>query len=338
MIGRLAVVVNVGDMGSSDVWDLDCETVLDGLREALPDVIYDDGSVVERTASVAAAAGSCVVVVEYTHLDEGEFIGEGLPDIGHLFPISDEPEAAERFGSSIAGLPPAVIPSRVSGQAGGFGVGGDRRSLRLAAADVDLIRVVARANPPTAVVIQSGSATVISEWQAEVPAVVQAWYGGCAAGPALADVLLGEIDPSGRMPLSVPNDEGDLPPFDRDATTFRYDRWHGWWHLRRTGRTAAFPFGFGLSYTTFALSDVSADESLQGLRITGTVTNTGKRDGTDVVQAYAELPDPEAPDRFTGFIRVVVPARSRRVFERPGRLSSAHARRRGHNRVSDRFG
>ncbi len=129
-------------------------------------------------------------------------------------------------------------------------------SLRLPPADVELIRAVAAANPRTVVVIQAGSAVIASEWIDAVPAVVQAWYGGCQAGPGLADVLLGAVNPSARLPFSVPVDEADLPPFDRDATRFRYDRWHGWWHLARHGTTPAFPFGFGLSYTTFALTDV----------------------------------------------------------------------------------
>lgn len=226
VIGRLADAVNVGDMGSSDVWDLECVTVLDGLRNVLPEVDYDDGLDVERATSVASAAEACVVVVGYTHIDEGEFIGQGVADIGRLFPPEDEPEVAELFERSIAELPPAIPPSRVSGHAGGFGVGGDRRSLHLAAADVELIRAVAAANPRTVVVIQSGSATVISEWIEAVPAVVQAWYGGWAAGSALADVLLGSVNPSGRMPMSVPVDEGDLPPFEIDATAFRVLRLH----------------------------------------------------------------------------------------------------------------
>ena len=85
--------------------------------------------------------------------------------------------------------------------------------------------------------------------------MVQCWYGGGQAGPGLADVLFGAVNPSARLPFSVPVQEDDLPPFDRDATHVRYDRWHGWWHLERSGRTPAFPFGYGLSYTTFAWRD-----------------------------------------------------------------------------------
>ncbi len=170
------------------------------------------------------------------------------------------------------------------------------------------MRAVAAANPRTVVVIQAGSAVVTSEWSDGVPAVVQAWYGGSQAGPGLADVLLGEVNPSARLPFSVPVDEADLPAFDKDATVFRYDRWHGWWHLARSGTAAAYPFGFGLSYTTYALTHVDATIGDGVVTVRAVVHNTGTRDGADVVQVYADLPDPEAPPRLVGFARVEVPA------------------------------
>lgn len=124
---------------------------------------------------------------------------------------------------------------------------------------------------------------------------MQAWYGGCRAGSGLADVLFGTVNPSARLPFSVPVDEADLPPFDRDATSFRYDRWHGWWHLGRTDTAAAFPFGFGSSYTSSEVSKVRVDVTAGGIVARGEVTNNGDRAGAHVVQVYAVLPDPEAP-------------------------------------------
>ena len=163
--------------------------------------------------------------------------------------------------------------------------------------------------------IQAGSAVVATEWIHAVPAVVQAWYGGCQAGPGLADVLLGTVNPSARLPFTVPVDEGDLPPFDRDVTSFRYDRWHGWWHLVRTGTAPAFPFGFGLSYTTFEVGDVDVAAAEDVVRVRGILRNTGDRDGADVVQVYATLPDPDAPSRLVGFARLEVEAGDHVAFE-----------------------
>jgi beta-glucosidase len=317
VIGRLADTINLGDGGSSDVWDLDCHTVLDGLRTAVAGVSHDDGSDLERAASVAESADVAVVVVGYTYLDEGEYIVPTVPSLSALFPAADEPEVVARFEAELAALPRTKHPERLADRRNAFSLGGDRATLRLLDDDVALIRAVAAVNPRTIVAIQSGSAVVMSEWIDTVPAVVQAWYGGCQAGPGLADVLLGQVNPSGRLPFSVPREEADLPPFDRDATSFRYDRWHGWWHLRRTRRSPAFPFGFGLSYTKFVLgaAEVSIDGDSIGVR--GTIRNSGDRDGADVIQVYAALPDGDAPDRLVGFARVEVPAGASAPFTIP---------------------
>jgi beta-glucosidase len=309
VLGRLADTVNLGDAGSSDVWDLECRTVLDGLRDAVAEVVHDDGLDVERAAQVAAGADIAVVVAGYTYLDEGEYLGEMDASMYERFPPGDEPDVVDLFQSTLVDLPPTEKPPRlVDRPPTGFGLGGDKVSLRLPAADVELIRAVAAANPRTVVALQTGSAVVVSEWIDLVPAAVYAWYGGCEAGPGLADVLLGAENPSARLPFSVPVHEDDLPAFDRDATHFVYDRWHGWWHFARTGTAPQFPFGFGLAYTDFVLGDVDVSVGETGIEVRATVTNTGDRDGADVVQVSAALPDPGAPPRLAGFARVEVPA------------------------------
>ena len=310
VIGRLAGTVNIGDGGSSDVWDLDCRTVLDGLRDTIADVVHDDGSDPARAAATAAAADAALVVVGYTYLDEGEYIGETDASLMALFPPGDEPDVVDRFEAQLAQLPDTPKPDRLAVRPRMFSRGGDRNSLRLLPDDVALIRAVAAANPRTIVAIQAGSAVITTEWNDAVPAIVQAWYGGAEAGAGLADVLLGDVNPSARLPFTVPADEADLPAFDANATTFTYDRWHGWWRARRLGIPPAYPFGFGLSYTTFAIADATAAVSADGaaIRVTGHLANTGDRDGADVVQVYATLPDPEAPQRLIGFARVHVPA------------------------------
>jgi beta-glucosidase len=309
VLGRLADTVNLGDGGSSDVWDLECRTILDGLREAVAEVGHDDGSDVERAAAVAADADVAVVVVGYTYLDEGEYIGEMDASMYERFPPGDEPDVVDLFQASLADLPSTTKPPRlVERPPSGFGLGGDKASLRLPEADVALIRAVAAANPRTVVAIQTGSAVVVSDWIDAVPALVYAWYGGCEAGPGLADVLLGTENPSARLPFSVPVDESDLPAFDRDATTFVYDRWHGWWHLARNGAVPQFPFGFGLSYTVFELGEVDVAVADDVIEVRATLANTGRRDGADVVQVSAVLPDRDAPPRLVGFARVEVGA------------------------------
>ena len=315
VIGRLADTVNIGDGGSSDVWDLSCRTVLDGVRDAIADVTHDDGSDVERAATVASAADIAVVVVGYTYLDEGEYIGETDSSLMSMFPKGDEPDVIDRFQGSLHDLPPAVKPPRLGERPRMFSRGGDRTSLRLLPADVELIHRVAAANPRTVVVVQAGSAVITTEWADEVAAIAQAWYGGAEAGPGLADVLVGAVNPSARLPFTVPVDEADLPAFDIDATTFTYDRWHGWWRASRRNIAPAHSFGFGLSYTTFELGGASGAVDERGVVVRGIVRNTGDRDGTDVVQVYATLPDGDAPDRLIGFARVDVAAGTSATFE-----------------------
>ena len=94
---------------------------------------------------------------------------------------------------------------------------------------------------------------IIEAWRARVPAILMLWYPGMEGGHALADVLLGRVNPSGRLPCAFPARAEDLPFFDRDATAITYDRWHGYRKLEREGVAAAFPFGFGLSYTSLHL-------------------------------------------------------------------------------------
>jgi beta-glucosidase len=308
VLGRLADQVNLGDGGSSDVWDLECHTVLDGLRDRVASLVHDDGLDVERATQVAAEADVAVVVVGYTAADEGEYIGDTDPALVELFPGHDDAAEVARFEETLAQQPATIRPPHLADRPEGFSVGGDRTSLRLLDHDAALIHAVAAANPRTVVVIQSGSAVVMTGWIDEAAAVAQAWYGGARAGPGLADVLTGTVVPSGRLPFSIPADEADLPEFDRDATSFRYDRWHGWWRLRHRGLAPAFPFGFGLSYTTFELDRAEVRRDGADIVATGSLRNTGERDGADVVQVYAELPLDDRPDRLVGFTRVEVAA------------------------------
>jgi beta-glucosidase len=285
-------------------------TPADGIRSALPDatVIEDDGSDLQGAATLAATAEVAIVVVGYTRLDEGEFIGEfATAHLSHLFPGDDDPALVEAFNARIADErkiepPPHAAP----GAAGGFAVGGDRSSLHLHDEDVALIRAVSAANPRTVVALVAGSAVVVSEWDTDVPAVVQSWYSGMEGGHGLADVLLGTVDATGRLPFSVPRSASDLPAFERDAEQFTYDAWHGYWHLERHGIAPAYPFGFGLSYTTIALE--GADAALEDgvLHVRAALRNHGERSGSDVVQVYARRLGAGRPARLVGFARVEV--------------------------------
>ena len=149
---------------------------------------------------------------------------------------------------------------------------------------------------------------MISEWDSAVPAIVQSWYSGMEGGNGLADVLSGDADASGRLPFSVPRSESDLPNFESKADAFVYDAWHGYWHLKRQGAPPAYPFGFGLSYTAFALEQAEGELVGDEIRIAASVRNSGDRHGTDVVQVYGHRQDTSRPARLVAFDRLELEA------------------------------
>jgi beta-glucosidase len=282
LIGRLADMPNTGDHGSSDVRATHVVTALEGLRAALPgaqiDTVPDDDP--QAAASAAASADVAIVVAGYTAADEGEFADPSAmfaPELAGLFPPL--PEGAGDMAVSVAGSE-------------AFGLGGDRERLTLRAVDEEIIRAVAAANPRTVVAIVAAGAVLTESWRERVPAVLMAWYSGMEGGHALADVLLGTVDASGRLPFSIPTSEDHLPFFDRNATAITYDRFHGQRLLDKLGVDAAYPLGFGLSYTSFTLGQPTArrrDE--ETISVDVDVTNTGDRDGRHVVQVYGTVGD-----------------------------------------------
>lgn len=325
VLGRLAAVPNLGDGGSSDVWAPAAVTPLDGLQAAVgasTEVVHDDGSDLARAARVAGGADVVLVVAGYTKADEGEYIGaDGTAHLRSLMPGPDDPALADTFTATVEADANDFHPMLQAGggrdgrdaEPLGFADGGDRTSLRLLPDDESLIRAVAAANPRTVVAIVAGSAVVVEAWKDSVPAIVQSWYAGMEGGHALADVLLGRAEPTGRLPFTVPTDPDHLPPFDRDATAVTYDAWHGYWRLDRDGHTAAYPFGFGLSYSDLALT--GAEVAVEGGEIVvgATVSNRGRRPGVEVVQVYAGATG--APRRLTGFARVPIDAGAEQAVE-----------------------
>ena len=314
VVGRLAAVPNTGDGGSSNTQPAHVVTPLEGLRAALGEkaVAFDDGADPARAAKTAAAAAAAVVVVGYTHDDEGEYIP---PDMLSMFaPTFPPPTPAEAPVAKkiLAGGGP---------QEGAFSPGGDREKLALSKRDEALILAVAAAQPRTIVVLMVGSAVVTEAWRQKAGAIVVLWYPGMEGGHALADVLLGKVNPGGRLPCTFPRRAKDLPFFDRNATKITYDLWHGYRKLARDGAAAAFPFGFGLSYTTFKHANLRLTKTRLGasdtLEATVDVTNTGNVAGDEVAQLYVSAPGSRverAPRELKAFARVMLaPGETRRV-------------------------
>lgn len=224
--------------------------------------------------------------------------------------------------------------------------GSDLESLALPGPQDALIEAVAAANPHTIVVLESSGA-VLMPWAEHVEATLEAWYPGIQGAEAIAGLLFGDVNPSGRLPLSFPRSEADLPhpahvdpptsdidhpvpslpgfpPEVRGFMDVRYPFFdvvydegllvgYKWYDARN--KPVLFPFGFGLSYTKFSYTDISI-KSGNPLAVTFTVTNTGDRAGIETAQVYATLPNTtaEPPNRLVGWSRVALaPGEAKRV-------------------------
>ena len=297
VLGRLADRDNLGDHGSSRVYPPEVVSVLDGLRERLGRRVRHVGP---GDVGSAGAADVAVVVVGLGPRDEGEALA------------AMDADAVRVFGGVTRWRPVATALSTVIAAASRRAgvVGGDRRDLRLPAEDVALVRAVTAANPRTVVVVVGGGTIVVDPWDAAAGAVLLAWYPGMAGGRAVADVLLGDVEPGGRLPVAIPHRRADLPAVDWRARRVRYPRWWGQRALDRAGVAAAYPLGFGLGYTTFALADLTVGP-VTGERfpVGVAVTNTGVRAGRHVVQVYARPSGGEGAVRaLVGFASVEVGA------------------------------
>ena len=190
------------------------------------------------------------------------------------------------------------------------GQAGDRKQLTLRPGDEELIRTVGAVNRRTAVVLIGGSAIVTEAWREQVGAILMAWYPGMEGGHAVARVLFGDVNPGGRLPCTWPRGAEQLPPFDPAATTVRYGPLHGYRLMQASERSPAFPFGFGLSYTTFEHGRLVGRRTWEGaITVTVPVSNTGTRPGDEVVQLYLDEPlgsDPRPLRTLRAFRRLAV--------------------------------
>ncbi len=203
----------------------------------------------------------------------------------------------------------------------------DRTSLELPAGQDELVRAVAAVNPRTVVVVNAGS-PVLLPWRDEVAAVLLSWFGGQEYGHALADVLLGLVEPGGRLPTTWPVAQADVPVLSTTPVggTLAYDEgihvgYRAW---LRAGATPALPFGSGLGYTTWELGEPVAD----GHDVTLSVRNAGPRAGKHVVQVYLSRDDSavDRPVRWLAGHAVVRAAagEEQRVTVRLGPRAFAH--------------
>jgi len=211
----------------------------------------------------------------------------------------------------VGGIYPRLEGEEMKVSQQGFS-GGDRTTIALPTVQTNFLKALKGAGKPIIFIMMTGSAIAIP-WEAEhIPAIINAWYGGQSAGTAVADVLFGDYDPSGRLPLTFYKTDDDLPSFEdysMSNRTYRYFKGE-----------ALYPFGFGLSYTTFKYSDLHLSKSTinknESVKAEVSVSNTGKYKGDEVVQLYiAHEGISYAPlQALKGFKRIaLLPGQSQKV-------------------------
>jgi beta-glucosidase len=193
------------------------------------------------------------------------------------------------------------------------------RTFRLPPGQEELVNQIAAANKNVVVVITSGGAINMSDWISKVPAVIEAWYPGQQGGTALAQIVSGEVNPSGRLPVSFERLESDSPSFayyypepGSKKIVYKEGIFMGYRGFEKSGTRPLFPFGSGLSYTSFGYRDLKVTPGTSGnYTATFTVTNTGKRGGAEVAQLYVGARNPAVPrptKELKGFSKIELKA------------------------------
>ena len=285
---------------------------------------------------VATGCGSSAVLPPGGYAEVIKIGGPGVMGVGRnlfLMPSSPVVELKKLLPHAQVEFDPgqspaeAALMARRSDIAIVFGIkveseGFDSPDLSLPWGQDAVIEAVAAANPNTIVVLETGNA-ISMPWRDKVKAIVEAWYPGQAGGQAIAEVLAGTVNPSGRLPVTFPADLSQTPRPDLPglgsawgtATTINYDEGAevGYRWMARTGAKPLFAFGDGLSYTSFTHSDFRATGG-DTVTATVTVTNNGARSGADVPQLYLMQAAGDNRMRLLGFERVELsPGESRSV-------------------------
>ena len=272
VIGTLANVKNTGDHGSSWVRTKYIVSPIEGIRN------YFKGTGVQiltapafdliRIKQICKEADAVIIVAGNDYTDEGEFISTIPQKIRDIF----KPEKNIAFKLGI------------------LGHAGDRTTLNLKPADLQVIKTAAAVTDKIVVSLVAGGPIMVEDWYNNVPAILQTFYNGMEGGNAFAGLLFGDVNPSGKLPFTVPVNQSDLPPFNSFDTTANYGYYHGYTLFDKKNLPVRFPFGYGLSYTQFSFSNLkianAAIKPGELLTVTVDVENTGNCAGAEVPQLY----------------------------------------------------
>ncbi len=271
LVGRFADEEVIGDHGSSMVHPPYIVTPAEGISKAFRKVYIAPNDEIDACTKAAEEADVIVCVLGNDYRDEGEFV------------TNSDPKGV---------------------------TGGDRKSLRLHDDEVALIHAMKQTGKPVVVIFYSGSAVITEEWAEDADAILYAGYPGMEGGHVLADVLTGKVNPSGKLPFTVARKEEDYPDFpysDAKDQSVDYGYYHGYALFEKEGLEPEYPFGFGLSYTTFAYADAEAHREADKIRVSCKVKNTGDRYGEEAVLVFVGSNIPGKPHKLLkGFTRVAM--------------------------------
>lgn len=280
VIGSLADVKETGDHGSSRVYPSYIISPLEGIKNYFAgtsaQILTAPANDTDAIKAICKNADAVIIIAGTTFLDEGEYIGNGhIRDRNH----PDKQNFITRTDI--------------------LAIGGDREYLHLHHSDIEVIHTASTVNQKIVVSLVAGSAVTVEEWQQEVPAIIETFYNGMEGGHALARILFGEVNPSGKLPFTVPKAESDLPPFNSYDTAVTYGYYHGYTLFDKEKKEPRYPFGFGLSYSSFRISDLQTCNVLKNSPFTTGDTvcfsvklkNTGPKVGAEVVQLYVGFTD-----------------------------------------------
>jgi beta-glucosidase len=312
--GELGNRANTGDAGSSKIDAIYVVTPLEGLRNyfgADAEIVFCDESELDKAANEATRADCVIIAVGNDMHDEGEFISS--PAEGESeFSFGD---AVGKGYENMGKLPTGFEMSSFEADDGGS-LGGDRENLSLKPAQIALIKRIGSINPNTVVVLIGGGMIMTKEWEDTVPAIVYGWYSGMEGGNALPRILFGDVNPSGKLPFTIPQDQSHLPYFSNTDAEITYDLYHGYSYLDKNGHTPAYPFGFGLSYTTWEYGEPQLDKQDDHVIVTVDLKNAGNVAGAEVVQVYVGIKQ-SAVDRQKKLLKGF-----ERVYLEPGQSTS----------------
>ncbi len=218
--------------------------------------------------------------IEYYEASKGAMIKLGWDGPGHQPPPFHE----ARQAAANADVAVVVVGNSLKEES----EGDDRPHLDLPGQQNNLISAVTEANPKTIVILVNGSAVLMDKWISKVPAVLEAWFAGQEVGNAIADCLFGDYNPAAKLPVTFPMAQEQLPPFNNDYEQVGEGR--GYRYYDKKNLKPLFPFGHGLSYTTFEYSNIEISPQKSGIKepviVSLDVTNTGSRTGDEIVQLY----------------------------------------------------